>query len=94
VTDVDALTQSTRAADVPDIESLIQRGPSSLSDARAALRQFLFMQASEEETSFGGLGLLLVFPTTVPNNSLPILHSYAGSGSRLGWKPLFRRVVN
>jgi hypothetical protein len=43
---------------------------------------------------FGGLGLLLVFPTTVPNNSLPILHSYAGSGSGVGWKPLFRRVVN
>lgn len=43
---------------------------------------------------FGGLGLLVVFPTTVPNNSLPILHSYARIGSGQGWKPLFPRVVN
>jgi hypothetical protein len=43
---------------------------------------------------FGGLGLLVVFPTTVPNNSLPILHSYARTGSGQGWKPLFPRVVN
>ena len=35
---------------------------------------------------YGGMGLLLVFPTTVPNNSLPILHSYARTGSGQGWK--------
>jgi hypothetical protein len=43
---------------------------------------------------FGGLGLLVVFPTTVPNNSLPILHSFARTGSQKGWRPLFLRVVN
>lgn len=43
---------------------------------------------------YGGLGLLVVFPTTVPNNSLPILHTYARTGSGQGWKPLFPRVVN
>ena len=43
---------------------------------------------------YGGLGLLVVFPATVPNNSLPILHSYARAGSQLSWKPLFVRVVN
>lgn len=43
---------------------------------------------------YGGLGLLVVFPTTVPNNSLPILHSYARPGSQHSWKPLFLRVAN
>jgi hypothetical protein len=41
---------------------------------------------------YGGLGLLLVFPQTVPNNSLPILHSHAKGAER--WEPLFPRPVN
>jgi hypothetical protein len=41
---------------------------------------------------YGDLGLLLVFPQTVPNNSLPILHSH-GKGSER-WDPLFPRPVN
>ncbi len=42
---------------------------------------------------YGNQGLLLVLPSTVPNNTLPILHS---SSKRLGegWKPLFERMVN
>ena len=43
---------------------------------------------------YGGMGLLIVFPTTVPNNSLPILHSYSRPGSGRTWQPLFPRVVN
>ena len=43
---------------------------------------------------FGNLGLLVVFSTTVPNNSLPILHSFARTGSGQEWKPLFPRVVS
>lgn len=43
---------------------------------------------------FGGLGLNVVFPTTVPNNSLPILHSSARSGSGHTWTPLFPRVTH
>lgn len=43
---------------------------------------------------YGGLGLLIVFPTTVPNNSLPILHSFSRTGSSRPWRPLFPRVVN
>jgi hypothetical protein len=41
---------------------------------------------------YGDLGLLLVFPQTVPNNSLPILHSHAKGSER--WDPLFPRPVN
>jgi hypothetical protein len=43
---------------------------------------------------FGGLGILVVFPTTVPNNSLPILHSSARTSSQRKWEPLFPRIVN
>lgn len=43
---------------------------------------------------YGNMGLLIVFPTTVPNNSLPILHSYSRTASSDAWKPLFPRVVN
>ena len=42
---------------------------------------------------YGGLGLLLVLPTTVPNNSLPILHSHS-RGSDEAWRPLFERITN
>lgn len=43
---------------------------------------------------YGGLGLLVVFPTNTPNNSLPILHSYARAGSGLSWTPIFPRVTH
>ncbi|RWJ05665.1 ATP-binding protein [Mesorhizobium sp.] len=42
---------------------------------------------------YGGQGLSVVFPTTVPNNSLPLLHS-RGKGSAPQWRPLFERLVN
>ena len=42
---------------------------------------------------YGGQGLLVVFPTTVPNNTLPILHSSSKDPS-FPWKPLFPRPVN
>lgn len=42
---------------------------------------------------FGRQGLLLVLPNTVPNNSLPILHSPSKDADR-PWRPLFRRVTN
>ncbi|SDW14886.1 hypothetical protein SAMN05444336_101248 [Albimonas donghaensis] len=43
---------------------------------------------------FGGMGLLVVFPTTVPNNTLPILHSRAKASSVVEWSPLFERVTH
>lgn len=43
---------------------------------------------------YGGQALLVVFPTTVPNNSMPILHSYARASSGFNWSPLFARPSN
>jgi len=43
---------------------------------------------------FGGNGLLLIFPTNTPNNSLPILHTPARAGGGRTWKPLFPRVTH
>lgn len=42
---------------------------------------------------FGGQALLLVLPNTVPNNSLPLLHSASRKADQ-PWIPLFRRVAN
>ena len=42
---------------------------------------------------YGGKGLLLVMPSTVPNNTLPILHSRSKE-ARPEWQPLFERLVN
>ncbi len=42
---------------------------------------------------YGGAGLLVAFPTNVPNNSLPILHSPGRIGER-PWMPLFERVTH
>lgn len=47
----------------------------------------------KEPLGYGGLGLSIVFPTTVANNSLPLLHS-RGKGAGTQWRPLFERPVN
>jgi ATPase domain predominantly from Archaea len=43
---------------------------------------------------FDSQGLLVVFPTTTPNNSLPILHSFSRPNADKRWVPLFERMHN
>jgi hypothetical protein len=43
---------------------------------------------------YGNQGLLVVFPTTVPNTALPILHSYSRVSTGTRWMPLFERIAN
>ncbi|MGF7151462.1 hypothetical protein FHS96_005128 [Sphingomonas zeicaulis] len=47
----------------------------------------------DDPLGFGGQGLLLVLPMTVPNNTLPILHSRSKVGEP-EWEPLFERLTN
>jgi AAA domain len=49
---------------------------------------------SSNPLGFGGKGLLLVFPTNTPNNSLPILHTPSRVGGGKAWKPLFPRMTH
>jgi hypothetical protein len=49
---------------------------------------------SANPLGFGGKGLLLVFPTNTPNNSLPILHTPSRVGGGKAWRPLFPRMTH
>ncbi|MBC7104135.1 MAG: hypothetical protein H5U13_13225 [Parvibaculum sp.] len=61
--------------------------------ARALITDLGSRVYKRQPLGYGGMGLLLVFPTTVPNNTLPILHS--SSKVRLKpWRPLFPRPTN
>lgn len=44
---------------------------------------------------FGALGLLVVFPTNTPNNTLPIIRSFSRSTrTSEKWEPLFERITH
>jgi hypothetical protein len=43
---------------------------------------------------YGDQGLLVVFPDTCPNNTLPIIHSPARPEAPRKWSPLFPRIAN
>jgi hypothetical protein len=43
---------------------------------------------------YGDQGLLIVFPKTCPNNTLPIIHSAARRGAGREWQPIFPRIAN
>lgn len=60
--------------------------------ARSLVRKLGAYVYKSRPLGYGDTGLLLVFPQTVPNNSLPILHS-SGKAPQT-WKPLFPRPVN
>ena len=62
-------------------------------DAKALCRDLGSRIYKRRPFGYGGLGLLVVFPTTVPNNTLPILHSTSKVFDQ-PWKPLFPRPTN
>ena len=64
-----------------------------LEEAEALCRDVGSWVYRKSPFGFGGLGLLVVFPTTVPNNTLPILHSSSKQPNK-PWKPLFPRPTN
>ncbi len=41
---------------------------------------------------YGGQGLLVVFPTNTPNNTIPLLRSHSKSTPGAKWFPLFERI--
>ncbi len=41
---------------------------------------------------YGGQGLLVVFPTNAPNNTIPLLRSHSKSSTGKKWFPLFERI--
>jgi hypothetical protein len=64
-----------------------------LDRAKALCTQIGSRIYADNPLGFGGMGLLVVFPQTCPNNSLPLLHS-SGRGESHPWTPLFPRPVN
>ena len=43
---------------------------------------------------FGDQALLVVFPETCPNNSLPLIYSASRADAKRKWTPLFLRIAN
>lgn len=62
--------------------------------AKALCRELGAKLDKHRPFGYGDLGLMVVFPSTTPNNSLPILHSSAKVSGGGRWKPLFPRVSN
>jgi hypothetical protein len=71
-------------------ETRIWSGEEERAKARALISELGRQIYPDQPFGYGNLGLLVVFPETCPNNSLPILHA-TGSG---GWQPLFPRPKN
>ena len=61
--------------------------------AKALVRDLGSRIYKQNPLGYGDLGLVVVFPTTVPNNTLPIIHSFSKAGQEK-WQPLFERVIN
>lgn len=75
------------------LDSTVWATPDDRERAKALVTNLGARIYKSQPLGHGGLGLLLVFPTTVPNNSLPILHSSSKGGVKR-WTPLFLRPTN
>jgi len=72
----------------------IWKDPDELARAKALCSDICSCIYRDSPLGYGGQGLLVVFPDTCPNNSLPILHSQAHPASKRKWNPLFPRLVD
>lgn len=63
-----------------------------LEEAKALCVQIGAQVHKRNPLGYGKKAMLVVFPNTCPNNSLPILH--AGQNKKEGWQPLFPRPKN
>ena len=70
----------------------IWKSPEKRDNAKALCLEIGARIYKNSPLGFGGEGLLLVLPNTVPNNTLPILHSSAKGA--MPWRPLFERPIN
>ena len=64
----------------------------SFQKAKALCRDLGTRVYKKNPLGFGNMGLLVVFPATCPNNTLPIIHG--SSKDPNPWVPLFPRPVN
>jgi hypothetical protein len=65
-----------------------------LERAKALCRDFGANIYRDAPLGYGDQGLLVVFPETCPNNTLPIIHSASRSDAQRKWSPLFPRITN
>jgi hypothetical protein len=79
-------------ADLKGFESLEEAD-----EAKALCKSIGSQLVRKAPLGYGEQGLLVVFPNTCPNNSLPLLYaagSYNRGNTSLSWKPLFPRWAN
>ena len=79
-------------ADVKGFES-----PDEIDEAKALCKTIGSQLVPKAPLGYWDQGLLIVFPNTCPNNSLPLLYAsgnYTRENASLSWRPLFPRPVN
>jgi hypothetical protein len=77
-----------------DKSSGIWSSDDELERAQALCRDIGVNIYRDSPIGYGDQGLLVVFPETCPNNTLPIIHSEARTDAPRKWLPLFPRIVN
>jgi hypothetical protein len=74
-------------------ETDIWKSPAEREEAKSLCVDLGARIYPDNPLGFGDQGLLIVFPDTCPNNSLPILHSESRK-SESEWIPIFPRLTN
>jgi hypothetical protein len=72
----------------------VWENPDTFDRAHALCRDLGVNIYHDAPLGFGNQGLLVVFPETCPNNTLPIIHSASLEDAVRHWSPLFPRMVD